>query len=104
MTSIANDYDYSLIFVKQIEALGQSGDMAWSISTSGMSPNVYLGLKKAKQKGLKTVALTGGDGGKIVKMADISIVVPSFNTLIIQEIHITIGHIVCELVERALFV
>ena len=104
LTSIANDYDYSLVFVKQIEALGQSGDMAWSISTSGMSPNVYLGLKKAKQKGLKTVALTGGDGGKIVKMADISIVVPSFNTPIIQEIHITIGHIVCELVERALFV
>ena len=103
LTSIANDYDYSLVFVKQIEALGQSGDTAWSISTSGMSPNVYLGLKKAKQKGLKTVALTGGDGGKIVKMADISIIVPSFKTPRIQEIHITIGHIVCELVERALF-
>ena len=103
LTSIANDYDYSLIFVKQIEALGQSGDMAWGISTSGMSLNVYLGLKKAKQKGLKTVALTGGDGGKILQMADISIVVPSFKTPRIQEIHITIGHIVCELVERALF-
>ena len=104
LTSIANDYDYSLIFVKQIEALGQSGDMAWGISTSGMSSNVYLGLKKAKQRGLKTVALTGGDGGKIANIVDISIIVPSFKTPRIQEIHITIGHIVCELVERALFI
>ena len=104
LTSIANDYDYSLIFVKQIEALGQSGDMAWGISTSGMSPNVYLGLKKAKQRGLKTVALTGGDGGKIANIVDISIIVPSFKTPRIQEIHITIGHIVCELVERVLFI
>ncbi|MDL1971322.1 MAG: D-sedoheptulose 7-phosphate isomerase [Candidatus Desulfofervidaceae bacterium] len=103
LTSIANDYDYDLVFVKQIEALGQLGDIAWGISTSGNSSNVNLALKRAKELGLKTVALTGGNGGKMAQLADLSIIVPSFNTPRIQEVHITIGHAVCELVEEALF-
>jgi len=103
LTSISNDYSYDLVFVKQIEALGQPGDIAWGISTSGNSANVNLALKKAKKMGLKTVALTGGNGGEMAQIAELTIIVPSFNTPRIQEVHITIGHAVCELVEDALF-
>jgi D-sedoheptulose 7-phosphate isomerase len=103
ITSISNDYGFSFIFVKQIEALGQRDDMALGISTSGHSSNVNLALKKAKEMGLKTVALSGGDGGEMVKIVDLSIIVPSFNIPRIQEIHIMVGHIICELVERSLF-
>ena len=103
LTSIGNDYGYELVFVKQIEALGKPGDVAWGISTSGRSPNVNLALKKAKELGLKTIALTGGNGGEMAKIADLSVIVPSSATPRIQEVHITIGHIVCELVEEELF-
>ncbi len=103
LTSIGNDYGYELVFVKQVEALGKPGDVAWGISTSGRSPNVNLALKRAKELGLKTVALTGGNGGEMAKTADLSIIVPSFDTPRIQEVHITIGHAVCELVEEKLF-
>jgi D-sedoheptulose 7-phosphate isomerase len=103
LTSISNDYGYELVFVKQIEALGRPGDVAWGISTSGRSPNVNLALKKAKELGLKTIALTGGKGGEMAKIADLSVIVPSSDTPRIQEVHITIGHIVCELVEEELF-
>ncbi len=102
LTSIGNDYGYEFVFVKQIEALGKPGDMAWGISTSGNSLNVNLALKKAREMGLKTVALTGGNGGRMIDYADLSIIVPSFNTPRIQEVHITIAHVVCELTEEAL--
>lgn len=102
LTSIANDYDYELVFVKQVVALGKPGDIAWGISTSGNSPNVNLALKKAKEMGLKTVALSGGNGGEMAKIAELSIIVPSFDTPRIQEVHITVGHAVCALVEKAL--
>ena len=102
LTSLANDYGYEVIFAKQIEALGNKGDVAVGISTSGKAKNVIQGIKRAKEANLKTVALTGGDGGILSKTADINLVVPSKVTARIQEAHITIGHIICELTEEAL--
>jgi len=102
LTSLANDYGYEIVFARQIEALGQKNDVAIGISTSGKAKNVAAGIKQAKKIGIKTVALTGGDGGDLAKMADTSLVVPSSVTARIQEAHITIGHIICELVEQAL--
>jgi D-sedoheptulose 7-phosphate isomerase len=102
ITSLANDYGYEIIFAKQIEALGKKDDVAIGISTSGKAKNVSLGIKQAKKMGLKTIAITGGDGGEIAKLADTSLVVPSCITARIQEAHITIGHIVCELMEQAI--
>ena len=101
ITSLANDYGYDIIFSKQLESMAQKEDIAIGISTSGKAKNVALGIKQAKKMGIKTVALTGGDGGELAKLADISLVVPSAVTARIQEAHITIGHIVCELVEEA---
>lgn len=102
LTSLANDYGYEIVFAKQIEALGQKNDIAIGISTSGKAKNVAAGIKQAKKMGIKTVALTGGDGGDLAKLADVSLLVPSAITARIQEAHITIGHIICELIEQAL--
>ncbi len=102
ITALANDYGYEVVFSRQIEALAGKCDLALGISTSGKAKNVALGLKQAKKMGLKTIALTGGDGGELVKIADISLVVPSNVTARIQEAHITIGHIICELIEENL--
>jgi D-sedoheptulose 7-phosphate isomerase len=101
LTSLANDYGYEVVFAKQIEALGEKNDVAIGISTSGKAKNVACAIRQAKKMGLKTVALTGGDGGDLAKLADLSLVVPSLVTARIQEAHITIGHIICELVEEA---
>lgn len=101
LTSLANDYGYEIIFARQLEALGQKNDVAMGISTSGKAKNVNLAIKQAKKMGIKTVALTGGGGGALAKLADISLIVPSSSTPRIQEAHITIGHIICELVEEA---
>jgi len=103
ITSIGNDYDFSEIFSKQIRAVGQLGDIAWGISTSGNSANVLKGLEMAKKLGLITVAFTGKDGGEIAKIADFSIHVSSSNTARIQETHITAGHAICEMVDIKLF-
>lgn len=102
LTSLANDYGYEVVFAKQVEALGQKNDIAIGISTSGKAKNVAQAIKQAKKMGLKTIALTGGDGGELAKLADIALIVPSLVTARIQEAHITIGHIVCELVENTL--
>ena len=102
ITSLANDYGYDIIFAKQIEALGQKNDVVLAISTSGKAKNVIAGVKQAKKMGLKTIALTGGDGGEIAKLADVTLLVPSNITARIQEAHITIGHIICELIEQTL--
>ncbi|MGD9015672.1 MAG: SIS domain-containing protein, partial [Candidatus Omnitrophota bacterium] len=91
-----------VIFAKQIEALGNKDDVAVGISTSGKAKNVILGIKQAKEMGMKTIGLTGADGGVLAKAADIVLVVPSKVTARIQEAHITIGHIICELAEEAL--
>ena len=103
ITSIGNDYDFSEIFAKQIRALGQPGDVAWGISTSGNSPNVLKGLEMAKKMGLVTLAFTGKDGGAIAQIADLSLNVSSNSTARIQETHITAGHAICELVDIKLF-
>jgi D-sedoheptulose 7-phosphate isomerase len=103
ITSIGNDYDFSEVFSKQIRAIGQPGDIAWGISTSGNSSNVLKGLEVAKKMGLVTVAFTGKDGGNIAKIADFSINVASPVTARIQEAHITAGHAICELVDIKLF-
>lgn len=102
LTSLANDYGYEVVFAKQIEALGKKGDVAIGISTSGKAKNVIRGIEQAKQMGLVTIALTGGNGGLLAKIADLSLIVPSKVTARIQEAHITIGHIVCELTEEEL--
>ncbi|MDD5130694.1 MAG: D-sedoheptulose 7-phosphate isomerase [Candidatus Omnitrophica bacterium] len=102
LTSLANDYGYDVVFSRQVEALGKKNDVVLGISTSGKAKNVALGIKQAKKMGIKTVALSGGDGGDIVKLADVSLVVPSKITARIQEAHITIAHIICEMIEQAL--
>ncbi len=102
LTSLANDYGYEVVFAKQIEALGSKNDIAIGISTSGKAKNVIQGVRQAAKMGLKTVILTGGDGGELAKAADIALIVPSSVTARIQEAHITIGHIICEMIEEAL--
>ncbi|MFA4989250.1 MAG: D-sedoheptulose 7-phosphate isomerase [Candidatus Omnitrophota bacterium] len=101
ITALANDFGYDVIFSRQLEALAGKFDVAFGISTSGKAKNVALGFKQARKMGLKTIALTGGDGGDLVKLADLALVVPSGVTARIQEAHITIGHILCELIEEA---
>ncbi|MEW6101807.1 MAG: D-sedoheptulose 7-phosphate isomerase [Candidatus Omnitrophota bacterium] len=103
LTSLANDYGYEIVFSKQIEALGNKNDVAIGISTSGKAKNVACGIKQAKKMGIKTIALTGGDGGDLAKLADVSLIVPSGITARVQESHITIAHIICELIESACF-
>ncbi|MEW6074749.1 MAG: D-sedoheptulose 7-phosphate isomerase [Candidatus Omnitrophota bacterium] len=102
LTALANDYGYDVVFAKQIEALGSVNDVAVGISTSGKAKNVIQGIKQAKKMGIKTVVFTGGDGGELSKLADTALVVSSCNTARVQEVHITVGHIVCELTEQAL--
>jgi len=103
LTSIANDYDFQEVFAKQVKALGLPGDAALGFSTSGSSANVVRGLDAAREMGLKTLALSGGDGGPVAAAADLAITVPSRNTPRIQEVHITIGHVLCDLVDFLLF-
>ena len=102
LTALGNDYSFDSIFERQIEALGKKGDLAIGISTSGRSKNVIKAVQKAGSLELKTVALAGEYEGELSKIADISINVPSGNTPRVQEAHITIAHIVCEIVEDAL--
>jgi D-sedoheptulose 7-phosphate isomerase len=99
ITALANDYGFEVVFAKQIEALAQKNDVAIGISTSGKAKNVVAGIKQAKKMGLKTIVLTGGDGGELAKVADVTLVIASCVTARVQEAHITVGHIVCELVE-----
>jgi D-sedoheptulose 7-phosphate isomerase len=103
LTAVANDYDFLEAFAKQVRALGRPGDLAWGISTSGNSPNVVAGLQAARELGLRTLALSGRDGGPVAAAADLALTVPSRNTPRIQEVHITIGHILCDLVDYLLF-
>jgi D-sedoheptulose 7-phosphate isomerase len=101
MTSIANDYGFEHVFARQIEGLGRAGDVALGITTSGTSPNVVAALQLARASGLQTVALTGRDGGAAGQAADIHINVPSDSTARVQEVHRTLLHVLCDLVERA---
>jgi D-sedoheptulose 7-phosphate isomerase len=103
LTCIANDYDYTEIFARQIRAHGLKGDVAIAISTSGNSVNVLKAVEAARAAGLTTIGWTGGDGGKLAGMVDHAFVVPSTVTARIQESHITLGHVLCELIEEGLF-
>lgn len=103
LTALANDYGYDTVFSRQLEALGNDKDVLIAITTSGTSPNILKAVEMARSKNIKVIGLTGGDGGKLKDAADITIVVPSDNTPRIQEAHITIGHIICDLVEKELF-
>lgn len=102
LTSVANDYSYEDIFSRQLEALARDGDVLVAISTSGNSYNVMTVLKAAKNLGVKTIALLGKDGGQAKALADLAIVIPSDSTARIQEAHILIGHILCDLIEQEL--
>ena len=100
LTSIANDYSFKQVFARQVEALGQPGDVAFGISTSGESPNVVCALQAARARGLKTIALTGRDGGEVGRAADIHVNVPDQSTARVQEVHRTLIHVMCEVIEE----
>ena len=100
VTAIANDYGYGTVFTRQIEALGNPGDVAFGISTSGKSANVEAALAAAKARGLVTIAVTGRDGGRMGTDADIHLNVPEESTARIQEVHRTIMHAICALIDR----
>ena len=103
LTAVANDYSYDVIYERLVEAKGRKGDVLVGISTSGNSENVLRALKKAKSLGMITVAMTGKDGGKMAEYADFLLAVPSKDTPRIQEVHILLGHIICEIVEHEIF-
>ena len=103
LTAIGNDYGYDQVFSRQLEGMGQDGDIFIGISTSGNSVNIIKAFESAKKKNIFTVALTGRDGGKMAQMADIALVVPSHSTPRIQESHILIGHIICDIIEKEIF-
>jgi D-sedoheptulose 7-phosphate isomerase len=103
LTAIGNDYGYEHVFGRLVAAYGRKGDAVLAISTSGNSPNVLEAVREARQCGLRTIGLTGRGGGKLAPAVDVAVVVPSDDTQRIQESHIAVGHIVCELVEQALF-
>lgn len=107
ITACGNDYGYDQIFARQLEAFGKPEDVLVGITTSGNSRNIELAMEEGRRAGVRTILLTGGDGGKILKdrsdLVDISIVVPSDETARIQESHIMIGQILCSLIEKELF-
>jgi len=103
VTAVANDYSYNEVYARMTKAAGRSGDMLVGISTSGNSPNVLRALEVAKEQGMITVGMTGKTGGKMKDVCDFLLNVPSTDTPRIQECHILIGHIICQLVEEELF-
>jgi len=103
LTAIGNDYGFDRIFSRQVEALAATGDLVIGISTSGNSPNVLLALQLARETGCRTVGLLGKDGGSIKNVCDLALIVPTNDTPRVQEVHITIIHIVCDLLEKTLF-
>ncbi len=103
LTAISNDYSYERVFARQVEALGRPGDMVIGISTSGISASVIAAMRAARNGSMATVGFTGASGGTLVDHVDLCLCVPSHNTARIQEVHITVAHVVCEIVERTLF-
>tara|TARA_B100000686_G_C16788076_1_gene976635 strand:- start:2220 stop:2789 length:570 start_codon:yes stop_codon:yes gene_type:complete len=100
LTAAANDFGYDTIFSRQVEALCEAGDVAIAISTSGESQNVIIGLQKSKEMGVTSVALTGQGGGRVKEYADIYLIVPSDSTARIQEMHIMLGQMLCDIIEK----
>lgn len=103
LTAVTNDYWYDFLFARQIEALGKEDDLLFALSTSGNSINIIRAVELAKTLKLKTIGLLGGDGGKLRRIIDLPIIVPAKSSARVQEVHITIAHIICELVEQELF-
>jgi len=103
LTAVGNDYGYDKVFARLISGLGQEGDILVGISTSGNSENILQAFEVCRQKGVCTIAMTGASGGRMKSLADLLINIPSNDTPRIQEAHITVGHIICELVEQAMF-
>ena len=101
LTSVANDYGFERVFARQIEGLGRHGDVALAISTSGASPNVVAAMEAASRLGLRTIAVTGRDGGPVGRAAAIHVNVPSGETPRVQEVHRTLLHVICDLVEES---
>lgn len=102
LTAIGNDYGFDQVFVRQVEGLLRPGDVLVALSTSGNAENVVAAARAAREQGVTTIGMTGADGGKLASAVDVCLQVPSDDTPRIQETHITIGHIICELVEAAL--
>jgi D-sedoheptulose 7-phosphate isomerase len=100
LTALGNDYGFDVVFSRQVEALGNKGDVLIGISTSGNSRNVLEAIKAAKARGLVTITLTGNDGGQLAPLSDIKLIAPSKITARVQESHITMAHTICELVEE----
>lgn len=103
LTAIGNDYGFDKIYSRQLDGIGQSGDIFIGISTSGNSQNLINAFKIAKKKNIVSVALVGKDGGEMAKLADIVLIIPSNSTPRIQESHILIGHILCDIIEKEIF-
>lgn len=103
LTAIANDYDFSQVFVRQLEAFGRKNDLLIGISTSGNSEDVLKAVDYAHKNGLRTIVMTGGNGGDLAGKADVDIIVPSEDVQRIQEAHITVGHILCDILEQSIF-
>lgn len=100
VTAAANDFGFEAVFARQVEALGRAGDLAVGITTSGNSPNVVRGLEAAKARGLRTIALTGNDGGAAGRLAEVHVNVPAAVTARVQEAHMTVLHLLCAFVDR----
>ena len=103
LTAGGNDIGFDNIFARSVEGLGNKGDVLLAISTSGNSENIIRAVKKAKEKGMKIISLLGGSGGKLKDIVDLPVIIPSSNVQRIQEGHITVAHIICELVEEELY-
>jgi D-sedoheptulose 7-phosphate isomerase len=103
VTAISNDFGYAEVFARQVEAFVEAGDVVVGLTTSGTSRNVVRGLEAAKARGATAIAFTGNGGGAVAQAADLSLVGPDGYSALIQEVHITMGHIVCDLVEQELF-
>jgi D-sedoheptulose 7-phosphate isomerase len=102
LTAISNDRSFDLVFAKQIQAIGRKGDIGLAISTSGNSRNVVEAVKEARAMGIGTIGLLGSGGGKVAPLVDLALIVPHRDTPRIQEVHITVGHIICQLIEDEL--
>lgn len=102
LTAIGNDYGFDQIFARQVLALGHAADVVIAISTSGASPNVLAGVRAAHRVGMSTIGFTGSDGGRLARLVDVAVVVPSKDTALVQECHITLGHLLCAGVEMLL--
>ncbi len=102
LTAVANDFGYDTVFSRQVEGLGKAGDILYAISTSGNSKSVLLAMEQARSMGIHVIALTGAGGGKMKDLADIAICVPATAANTIQEMHIAIGHLICDYIEKAL--